>query len=165
MRLLGIDPGLITTGYGIIEAEGNHLRFIHAGYITTSSRQSLEIRLKKIHAGITQLIQEYELDAVILEKLYAHYKHPVTACLLGHARGVICLACAQNKVELFEYAATRMKKAISGKGHATKLQIQHMIHQLLNISTTGKTPLDVTDALSLAIAHSYITRANQFKQL
>lgn len=162
MRFLGIDPGLNTTGYGIIEVDSGRLRFIHAGCIATSSKKSLEARLLKIHSEVTQIIKRAALDAVVLEKLYAHYKHPVTACLLGHARGIICLACAQNNVPLFEYAATRVKKSISGMGHASKLQIQHMVLHELALASADAIPLDATDALSLAIAHSHIMRKGFF---
>ena len=119
-------------------------------------------RLLKIHSEITQIIKHYTLDAVILEKLYAHYKHPITACLLGHARGIICLACAQNNITLFEYAATRVKKSILGMGHASKLQIQHMVLRELSLASPHEISLDVTDALALAIAHSHITKKGLF---
>ena len=162
MRFLGIDPGLITTGYGIIETHNGHLQFVHAGCISTSSKKSLEARLLKIHSELTQIIKHYSLDAVVLEKLYAHYKHPVTACLLGHARGIICLVCSQNNIALFEYAATRVKKSVVGMGHASKLQIQHMVLRELSLKSSDAIPLDATDALSLAIAHSHIMRKGIF---
>ena len=164
MRILGIDPGLNKTGYGIVETLGNHLKFIQAGCINTSSKKSLDKRLLKIHREITEIIKNTQLDAVVLEKLYAHYKHPLTACLLGHARGIICLICAQNNVDLFEYAATRVKKVVLGKGHASKQQIQQMVLQMLSLQYSGKIPLDTTDALSLAIAHSYIIKKDIFKR-
>ncbi len=158
MRFLGIDPGLNTTGYGIIQTHNNRLQFVQAGCINTSSKKTLEVRLQKIHSEITQIINDSAPDAVIIEKLYAHYKHPITACLLGHARGIICLACAQNNIKLFEYAATRVKKAVLGGGHATKLQIQNMVLRELSISSNDTISLDISDALSLAIAHSFIVR-------
>jgi crossover junction endodeoxyribonuclease RuvC len=158
MLILGIDPGLNTTGYGVIEAEQNKLKFIEAGFIKTSANDKIEVRLNKIHKDLTGIATKYKFDAVVLEKLYAHYKHPVTACLLGHARGVICLVCSQNNIRLFEYPATRTKKAISGQGNASKLQVQHMVLDTLGIRDKSKISLDITDALSLAIAHSYICK-------
>jgi crossover junction endodeoxyribonuclease RuvC len=158
MRILGIDPGLNTTGYGIIEESHNGLKFIEAGFIKTSAKDNIQKRLFKIHKDLTGIIQRHKLDAVILEKLYAHYKHPVTACLLGHARGIICLVCSQNNIPLFEYAATRTKKAVLGRGSASKLQIQQMVLSQLNLKGKNNIPLDITDALSLAIAHSYIIK-------
>lgn len=158
MLILGIDPGLNTTGYGIIEANQNILKFIDAGFIKTSSNDKIETRLAKIYCDLTDIAKKHKFDAIVLEKLYAHYKHPLTACLLGHARGVICLVCAQNNIRLFEYPATRTKKAITGKGSASKLQIQHMVLSILGIKDKSRISLDITDALSLAIAHSYIIR-------
>jgi crossover junction endodeoxyribonuclease RuvC len=98
----------------------------------------------------------------VLEKLYAHYRHPTTAYLLGQARGVICLACATQNLPLVEYAATRVKKAIIGHGLASKGQVQRMIARLLNLSEIPRST-DVTDALALAIAHSYIIRTDKIK--
>lgn len=159
MLILGIDPGLNTTGYGIILKNQNKLKFIEAGFIRTSARDNIKARLLKIYNELSGIVKKYQLDAMVLEKLYAHYKHPLTACLLGHARGIICLVCAQNNIKLFEYAATRTKKAISGRGSASKLQVQHMVLNTLGLKDRAAIPLDITDALSLAIAHSYIARS------
>lgn len=159
MLILGIDPGLNTTGYGIILKNQNKLKFIEAGFIRTSPKDNIESRLLKIYKELSEIVKKHKLDAIVLEKLYAHYKHPLTACLLGHARGIICLLCAQNNIKLFEYAATRTKKSISGRGSASKLQIQHMVLDTLGLKDKAEIPLDITDALSLAIAHSYIARS------
>ncbi len=161
MLILGIDPGLNTTGYGIIEDNQNKLKFIEAGFIKTSANDNIDNRLFKLHKDLTEIIKRHKLDAVVLEKLYAHYKHPITACLLGHARGTICLVCAQNNIALFEYAATRTKKAILGRGSASKLQIQQMVLNLLNLTGKNSVSLDITDALSLAIAHHYILKSDK----
>ncbi|MDD5005665.1 MAG: crossover junction endodeoxyribonuclease RuvC [Candidatus Omnitrophica bacterium] len=165
MLILGIDPGLNTTGYGIIEENQNNLKFIEAGYIRTQPKDNIEIRLSKIYTDLANIVKRYKLDAIVLEKLYAHYKHPVTACLLGHARGIICLVCAQNNIKLFEYAATRTRKAVLGRGNASKLQTQHMVLNMLGIRDKSKIPLDITDALSLAIAHSYIAKSEKLLKL
>lgn len=161
MLILGIDPGLNITGYGIIQKNQNNLKFIKAGFIKTSSKDNIEIRLVKIYQDLVNIIRNHRLDAIVLEKLYAHYRHPLTACLLGHARGIICLACAQNNIRLFEYSATRTKKAILGRGSASKLQIQHMVLNILGLKDNSKISLDITDALSLAIAHSYISKSGK----
>ena len=158
MLILGIDPGLNITGYGIIEVNRKSLKFIEAGFIKTSPKDYTEIRLVKIYQDLWDIVKRFELDAIVLEKLYAHYKNPLTACLLGHARGIICLVSAQNKIKLFEYSATRTRKAILGNGSASKLQIQNMVLNVLNLKDKTKIQLDITDALSLAIAHSYIVR-------
>lgn len=158
MIILGIDPALSITGYGVIEARKNKLSLLEAGIISTSSQSKLTERLDKIYRAITKLIADTRPDCLVLEKLYAHHRHPTTAYLLGQARGVICLACAQKSTPLFEYAATRVKKAVVGRGLASKYQVQRMVAGLLNIRTLPKY-MDITDALALAIAHSYMLRS------
>lgn len=160
MRILGVDPALTTTGYGLIDCIDNHLQLVEAGIIKTSPRNNLTIRLEKIHRGISILLKDTRPDCMVLEKLYAHYRHPTTAFILGEARGVICLASAQAKVPLIEYPATRVKKAIVGRGLAPKYQIQAMVAKILMIDNPPKYS-DVTDALALAIAHTYFMRVNK----
>jgi crossover junction endodeoxyribonuclease RuvC len=158
MIILGVDPALTVTGYGVINVQKNNLSLIEGGIITTLPKEILPRRLAKIYRGIKKLISDTKPDYLVLEKLYAHYRHPTTAFLLGQARGVICLACATCNVPLIEYAATRVKKAIVGQGLASKMQVQRMVASLLNLSSVPKYT-DVTDALALAITHSYILRA------
>jgi crossover junction endodeoxyribonuclease RuvC len=98
---------------------------------------------------------------LVLEKIYAHWRHPATAFLLGHARGVICLLCAQNNIKLFEYLPTRIKKAIVGRGHAGKLQVKKMIEGLLKIKNTAYA-FDVSDALALAVAHAQMNKGETY---
>lgn len=157
MRILGIDPALTVTGYGVIDFKKNNLSLIEAGVITTSSKQAMPQRLKRIASAVSKLISDVKPEVVVLEKLYAHYRHPTTAFVLGQARGVICLVCAENKIPLAEYAATRVKKAVVGQGLASKYQVQRMVAGILGIKELPKYN-DVTDALALAIAHSYILR-------
>jgi len=158
MRILGVDPALTITGYGVIESKKNKLYVIEAGVVATDSKQPIEKRLDKIYQAILALIKELKPDVMVLEKLYAHYRHPTTAYLLGQARGVICLACAKGNIPLAEYAATRVKKATVGTGLASKFQVQRMVANLLNLQSLPKYT-DVTDALALAITHSYIARS------
>lgn len=157
MRILGVDPALRITGYGAVDFYGNKLLLIEAGIIMTSSGQQLPRRLDKIFNAVTKLTKDIRPDVVVLEKLYAHYRHPTTAFLLGQARGVICLVCAKEKIPLVEYSATRVKKAIVGKGLAPKYQVQRVIAQMLRLRQVPKYT-DVTDALALAIAHSHVIR-------
>ena len=157
MRILGIDPGLHTSGYGVVEGRGLKISLIEAGYIRTNPKEEPESRLEHIHKAIEKIIRKFKPEVLVLEKLYAHWKHPTTAYVLGHARGIICLSAKENNVAVFEYAATRIKKAIVGKGHASKLQIQRMIQGLLKLAVLPE-PADVADALALAIGHSYMTR-------
>ena len=157
MRILGVDPALTVTGYGVIEAKKNKLYIVEAGVVLTNSKQAIQERLDKIHRSILSLVDDVKPQVMVLEKLYAHYRHPTTAFLLGQARGVICLVCAQSKIPLAEYAATRVKKAVLGSGLASKYQVQRMVASILQLRNLPKYT-DVTDALALAIAHSYIAR-------
>jgi len=157
MRILGIDPALTISGYGVIDIKKDKVFLWEAGVIKTSCRQGMPQRLGRIHKAVAQLIAEARPDVAVVEKLYAHYRHPTTAYMLGQARGVICLACAQENIPLVEYAATRIKKAIVGNGLASKSQVQRMITGMLNLDKPPKYS-DVTDALALAIAHSYISK-------
>jgi crossover junction endodeoxyribonuclease RuvC len=157
MIILGVDPALTITGYGVIDARKNSLHLVEAGIISTSPKDTTPKRLNKIYQGISRLIADTKPDCLVLEKLYAHYAHPTTAFILGQARGVICLACAVKDVDFAEYAATRIKKAIVGKGLASKFQVQQMVAKTLNLNSLPKYT-DVTDALALAIAHSQISR-------
>ena len=107
-------------------------------------------RLLKIHLHITTILQAHHPDVVVLEKLYSHYKHPATAAVLGHVRGVICLSVAQQKIELVEQSVKRIRKALIGNGNATKIQMQEFVKRLLNIKSAGF-KLDASDALSLGL--------------
>lgn len=160
MKILGIDPALNVTGYGVINVVKNKPYLIEAGVITTSSKEQVSVRLQKIYLAINKLILDTKPEVMVLEKLYSHYRHPTTAYLLGQARGVICLACATAKIPLIEYAATRVKKAIVGKGLADKFQVQRMVMNTLGLNSTPRYT-DITDALALALAHSSIARVKQ----
>lgn len=157
MIILGVDPALTVTGYGVINVDKGTMVLIEAGIISTSPRQLLTERLDKIYSTVTKLIVDTGAQVMVVEKLYAHYRHPVTSYLLGQARGVICLACATKNIPLVEYAATRVKKSVVGKGLASKQQVQRMVAGKLGLSGIPRYT-DVTDALALAIAHSYMTR-------
>ncbi len=157
MRILGVDPALSVTGYGVVDFNKNKLSVVEAGIIKTSSRQPLPARLNKIYQSMISLIADTQTEVMVLEKLYVHYRHPTTSYILGQARGVICLACAQRNIPLVEYSATRVKKAVVGKGLASKYQVQRMMAETLGLKTLPKF-LDVTDALALAVTHSHIIR-------
>lgn len=157
MRILGIDPAFSVTGYGLIEARNKKIVLIEAGVIITHAKESYTERVSKIYQGINNLIDEFKPEVMVVEKIYAHYRHPTTAYLLGQVKGITALIAAQKNLPLFEYAATRIKKAIVGSGSASKYQIQRMVLNLLNLDKIPKY-MDVTDALAVAIAHSYICR-------
>jgi crossover junction endodeoxyribonuclease RuvC len=157
MRILGVDPALTITGYGVIQASARGVALVEAGIISTSAKQILPDRIQRIHSAIEKLIIDTSPEVMVLEKLYAHWRHPVTAFLLGQARGVIVLACAQRKIPLVEYSATRVKKITVGNGLAGKYQVQRMVAAVLGIKALPKYT-DVTDALALALAHSHMER-------
>jgi crossover junction endodeoxyribonuclease RuvC len=158
MRILGIDPGLGTTGYGLIEEDG--LRLIEAGVIRTESSTPVQNRINKIFEEISALIEEYKPGVLVLEKIYSHYKHPTTAILMGHARAMACLVCGRSEVKLVNYASTRIKKAVTGNGHASKQQVQRMVRDILRLEKAPE-PLDVSDALAMALSYHYIEKRNR----
>jgi len=158
MIILGIDPALAITGYGVIQVKGNSLVLDEAGIIQTRAKENTSKRLDKIYRGVIKLIEDTRPDCLVLEKIFSHHGHPATSYILGQARGVICLAAATKNIPFFEYSATRIKKAIVGKGLAAKAQVQRMVAHTLGLKTLPAY-MDVTDALALAIAHSYIIKA------
>jgi len=157
MKILGIDPGLCVTGYGLIESGPKGIKLIEAGVVRTSSKEKVEARIEKIYEGIKGLVGESKPDVLVLEQLYSHYRHPTTAILMGHVRGAICLLAKQAGAELVGYSATRVKKAITGTGHASKYQMQSMIQNLFNMRSAPNPP-DISDALALAVAHVHISQ-------
>lgn len=155
MRILGIDPGLGATGYGIIEDDT--FKLIEAGVIKTRSNTPIQDRIEKIFDEISGIIKEYRPEVLVLEKIYSHYKHPTTAILMGHARAMACLVCGRFNVRLVNYPSTRIKKAVTGNGHASKAQVQKMVQSLLKLKNAPE-PVDVSDALAMAISYCYIER-------
>ncbi|MFH2138794.1 MAG: crossover junction endodeoxyribonuclease RuvC [Candidatus Omnitrophota bacterium] len=165
MRVLGIDPGLRCTGYGIIETDDkrqhNHLRLLEAGVIKTSANEKLTARINKIYRGLKEIVQEYNPDVIALEELYSHYKHPKTAILMAHARGVVYIVAAGQKIEVVGYPAKRVKKAITGTGSAQKIQMQNVVKETLGLKQLPS-PHDVADALALAITHINVGNVKSF---
>jgi crossover junction endodeoxyribonuclease RuvC len=155
LRILGIDPGLNITGYGVLELDGRPPRVCEAGIIRGKSRGSLIARLLEIHDGVAEVLAAFKPDAMALEELYSHYKRPRTAILMGHARGVICLAAAQAGVPVRHYSATQIKKMLTGSGRAPKAQVQRAIQRELGLSELPEPP-DVADALAIALCHYYL---------
>ena len=152
LRILGVDPGLITTGYGLIDIKAGEPVLIEGGVIRTPIKLPLEQRLSTIFLGIQELIKEFEPNAMSLEEVYTHYERPRVAVMMGHARGVICLAASLNQIPVFNYAPTHIKSALTGNGRASKEQVQRMVQLRLKLKTTPES-LDVTDALATALCH------------
>ena len=156
-RILGIDPGLNITGYGVLEVTPDGPKLCEAGIVRGTTRDSLTARLAEIHAGISDVLTAFEPSAVAIEQLYSHYKRPQTAILMGHARGVICLAATQARIPVFDYAATQVKKLLTGNGRAPKIQMQQAIQRELGLTELPE-PADVADALAIALCHYYLSR-------
>ena len=157
MRILGIDPGLNITGYGVVVQNRGNIKIIEAGTIKTSGKQNLLTRLNIIYSQILNLIKETRPKVCILEKLYSHYKHPMTAILMGHARGVVVLAASLENLELVNYPAKTVKQAVTGNGNASKQQVQRTVEGLLNLKPS-QGPVDITDALALCLTYIYHLR-------
>lgn len=155
MRILGIDPGLVRTGYGLVRSEAARLNVVEAGFITAASRDglSLERRLAVIHESVRGIIERLKPDTVAVEQLYSHYAHPRTAILMGHARGVIFLAASLCGVPVVSYSATQVKKSLTGSGNAGKQQVQRMVKNMLGLKEKPE-PNDVADALAVALCHA-----------
>lgn len=156
MRILGIDPGLNITGYAVIDGAGGAVRVCEAGVVRGKTRESLTARLAEIHDGVADVIRSLSPQAMALEQLYSHYNQPRTAILMGHARGVICLAAAQANIDVRHYSATQVKKVLTGNGRAPKSQIQQAIQFELKLPKLPE-PADVADALAIALCHYYLS--------
>lgn len=160
VRILGIDPGLNITGYGVLDRVDSKPKVIEAGVVRGTSKQSLTDRLVEIHRGVADVIDALRPAVMALEQLYSHVAHPRTSILMGHARGVICLAAAQAGIPVVHYPATQIKRILTGNGRASKSQMQSAITRELRLSAVPEPP-DVADALAVAVCHYYLGRGEQ----
>ena len=159
MRILGIDPGLQRTGYGLIDtAPGGGAQLVEAGVIRADAKKPLEIRLQEIYDSLVGVFQEFRPDVAVVEQLFSTYAHPRTAILMGHARGVIFLAAAGAGVPVTSYAPNRIKQAVTNSGHADKRQVQRAVQQAFGLKKAPQ-PADVADALAIALCHMQMARA------
>jgi crossover junction endodeoxyribonuclease RuvC len=156
-RVLGIDPGLNTTGYAVVEKRGQRLELVEAGIVRGTDRGDMGGRLLEMHDGVTEIIAAFQPRALAIEELYSHYERPQTAILMGHARGVICLAAAQAQIPIHSYAATQIKRLLTGNGRAPKSQVQQAILREFRLSEMPEPP-DVADAMAIALCHHYLAR-------
>lgn len=167
-RILGIDPGLNITGYGVIEVDGDDIgsaaRLCEAGVIRSRPSASIESRLDEIYSGICEVIELLRPDLLALEQLFSHYQRPRTAILMGHARGVICLAAGRAGIEVVHYEPTRVKKVMTGNGRAPKRQIQLAVKMQLGLSEIPE-PADVADALAIALCGRHLGSGSMIEKL
>ena len=150
MIILGIDPGLQVCGYAVIEVKLLDIRLIEAGVFRTDGKAELAERLNQIADDIEQVLKTHQPDTVAVEQLYSHYNHPRTAILMGHARGVIFQKSAASGASVRDFAATRIKKSLTGNGRATKSQMQLSIQSVLGLPEPPE-PADVADAIAIAL--------------
>ncbi|MGF1579122.1 MAG: crossover junction endodeoxyribonuclease RuvC [Gemmataceae bacterium] len=156
-RVLGVDPGLRITGYGVIERSDDKPLVREAGIIRSADGRStadMAERLKSLYTSLVEVVEQFSPKVMAVEQLYAHYKHPRTAILMGHARGVLLLAGAQHNVPIVSYSATQIKKRITGNGRASKEQVQLTIQRELSLTKVPEPP-DVADALAAALCQFY----------
>ena len=150
MRICGVDPGLKITGYGVVESLNGAIAVVDAGTIRSSSNAELSFRLREIFEGLCEVLDEHDIDMLAVENVYSHYNHPQTAVLMGHARGMALLAATQRCRPVASFAATQIKRALTGNGRASKSQMQQAIKMRLGLSACPE-PHDVADALAIAL--------------
>lgn len=161
-RILGLDPGLRHTGWGIIESAGNRLRYIAHGTIAPSPKTDLAERLNKLFQGLTEIIHQFAPDEAAVEETFVNAVNAASALKLGMARGVILLAPAVARLIIGEYSANKVKKAVVGVGHADKTQVSMMVQRLL--PGCGVVKSDAADALAVAICHAHYRQASSLIQ-
>jgi crossover junction endodeoxyribonuclease RuvC len=152
MRIIGLDPGLQHTGWGIIDQDGSRLSFVAAGRISSVASQPLAERLVEIHTGLVAVLDAHQPDTAAVEETFVN-KNPTSTLKLGVARGVALLTPALHKLKVYEYPANLIKKSVVGAGHAGKEQVQMMVRVLLPASK-AESP-DAADALAVAICHAH----------
>ncbi len=153
MRVLGIDPGLNITGYGVVDRTGRRLTIVEAGVIRPGrADHPLETRLAVLATGLEEVLAQFHPEAMSLEEVFSHRRFPLAALWMAHARGVVCLMAARAGVPVHSYASTMVKLSLVGHGRATKEQVQHMVALRFGLPQPPQ-PADVADALALAITH------------
>jgi len=159
MRILGIDPGLTRTGFGIIDINDDVLKFVDCGVVKPNNKDRLEKRLLTIFTDMSEIINQYNPTVVSIEEVF-YGKNVKSALLLGQARGAAMLSAASKKVNIFEYSAKKIKQSVTGNGNANKDQVKFMVASILNIKNLD-IPLDASDALAIALCHSQQLKVNE----
>jgi len=158
VRILGVDPGLRVTGYGVIDCAHDPVGLVEAGTISPGPRGPIERRLGELHEQLCHVIAATAPQVMVVEELWTAYKNPTTAVLMGHARGVICLAAHENRVEVRHLGHSHVKRSLTGSGAARKDQVRRMVMLRLRLTTVPE-PEDVSDALALALAFADLETA------
>lgn len=152
MIILGIDPGIAIMGYGVVEFDGNKVKVIENGVVTTSSKSKTPQRLKVLYDNLNDIIKEFKPDEFAIEELFFN-QNVKTAITVGHARGIQILCAEENALPIYEYTPLQIKQSITGYGRASKSQMQKTVTTLLNLKQIPK-PDDAADALSVALCHA-----------
>jgi crossover junction endodeoxyribonuclease RuvC len=152
VRIFGIDPGSVRTGYGCIESDGSRHTLVASGALASPAGAALPARLHSLHARLLRLIGRHHPDCVVVESLF-HARNVKSALVLGHARGIAVLAAVQAGAPVLEYTPAEVKLAVVGYGRAEKLQLQQMVKVLLRLDAVPS-PHDAADALAIAICHA-----------
>lgn len=157
IRILGLDPGLRHTGWGVIDKDGPKIRFISAGVINPDETLTLAERLAELHEGLKKIIQDFKPDESAVEQTFVN-RNPTSTLKLGQARGVVILTPALFGVRVAEYTPNQIKKMIVGAGHADKNQVDMMVRTLLK-TVPEHIPPDASDALAIALCHGFMRPA------
>jgi crossover junction endodeoxyribonuclease RuvC len=158
--ILGLDPGLTCTGWGLIRFEMNRLSFVDAGVIKSSAKENMPARLANLFQNLADIIQTHRPYEASVEQTFVN-QNPASALKLGHARGVALLAPAYFNMPVYEYTANQVKKAVVGQGHADKDQVMAMVHRLLPMAKNVVKSYDAGDALAIAICHAHTGHINK----
>ena len=150
-RIIGVDPGLNVTGFGILDQKGGQVRVVAYGTIKPPTNESLPNRLEYLNSHMTELLEKFEPQSMAIEDTF-HNKNVKSALLLGQARGVLLLAAASKGIPSVDYAPRKVKKSVVGNGAADKKQVQYMVQQILKLDVPPK-PMDVSDALAIGLCH------------
>ena len=153
MRILGIDPGYAVSGWGIVDMKGNHFDVVSYGAVTTKAGEAMPTRLKVLYHSLMELIGEYQPEVAAVEELFFN-TNTKTAIMVGQARGVALLACANSGLEIEEYTPLQIKQALTGYGRADKNQVQMMVKTILHLEEAPR-PDDTADALAAAICQGH----------
>ena len=156
MRVIGVDPGTAITGWGVVEGDGDDLKMVAGGVITTAADTPLPERLQIIYRELTEIVKQWQPDLAAIEELFFS-KNAKTALAVGHGRGAAMLALANANLPITEYKPLEVKQAVSGHGGADKKQIQQMVKLLLSLEDVPR-PDDAADALAIAICHLHSAR-------
>jgi len=162
MLVLGLDPGLAITGYGLVEGDGEHLRLVAYGVFRTPAKMAKPARLCQLYQQLGQALAQYQPDVAAVEKLFFS-TNARTAMMVGEARGVLLLALAEAGLEIAEYTPLQIKQAITGYGQADKQQVQQMVRILLHLDFIPQ-PDDAADALAVSICHHYTAQMGSLLQ-